>query len=384
MKTSLPIGFHQFHRNKFYNYQLNRWHSEGYTRPEDLKKAAAAIKTNEDYKNVFAALAKEAVAEGRLKNAAFYMRAAEFLARPTDPDKERLYDQFIELFYQAFSADNIERYEVPFAGGALPAMRLAPVGVKKGTVLIHGGFDSLIEEFYAIWKLFSEDGYEVIAFEGPGQGGALRKHRLAFDHAWEKPTGAILDYFNLSDVTLLGISMGGYWCLRAAAFEKRIRRVIVFPPVYDWMESASGFARTLVDWMMKWEGLMRRSVLMKMRMPAMEHVINHTLFITQKDDPLDVVRWQMSMNKEFLHSDRVDQDVLLLGGEKDSFQPPVLFHKQWKALTHARSVTGRLFTEAEQAANHCGMGNLGLVVQVMLNWMEEKNREAAVREAAMV
>ena len=113
-------------------------------------------------------------------------------------------------------------------------------------------------------------------------------------------------------------------------------------------------------------------------------MITHTLFITQKDDPLDVVRWQMSMNKEFLHSDRVDQDVLLLGGEKDSFQPPVLFHKQWKALTHARSISGRLFTEAEQAANHCGMGNLGLVVQVMLNWMEEKNREAAVREAAMV
>ena len=46
MKTTLPVGFHQFHPNKFYNYQMNRWHSEGYTRPEDLKKAAAVIKTN--------------------------------------------------------------------------------------------------------------------------------------------------------------------------------------------------------------------------------------------------------------------------------------------------------------------------------------------------
>lgn len=378
MKTTLPVGFHPFHPNNFYNYQMNRWYSEGYTRPEDLKKAATVIKSNEDYKNAFLALAKEAVAEGRLKNAAFYYRAAEFLANPSDPDKIPLYDQFISVFYEAFRDDNIERNEVPYAGGYLPAMRLAPVGDKKGTVLIHGGFDSLIEEFYAIWKLFSEDGYEVIAFEGPGQGGALRKHGLAFDHAWEKPTGAILDYFNLSDVTILGISMGGYWCLRSAAFEKRIQRVIAFPPVYDWMESTNGFSRALVHWMMKWKGLMRAGIRMKMRVPIMEHTITHTLFISQKDDLLDVVRWQQGMNKEFLHSDLVDQDVLLLGGEKDAFQPPVLFHKQWKALTHAKSVTGRLFTEAEQAANHCGMGNLGFVVQVILNWMAEKNREGAV------
>lgn len=336
MKTILPVGFHQFHSNKFYNYQMNRWHSEGFARPEDLKKAAASIKTNLDYKQTFVALAKEAAADGRLKNAASYYRAAEFLTNPSDPDKIPLYDQFIDTFYRAFSEDSIERFKVPFADGFLPAMRLAPIGDKKGTVLIHGGFDSLIEEFYVIWKLFSEDGYEVIAFEGPGQGGALRTHHLAFDHVWEKPTSAILDYFNLSDVTLLGISMGGYWCLRAAAFEKRITRVIVLPPLYDWMETTNGAMRILVDWMMKWEGLMRAGVRMKMRVPTMEHVITHTLFIKQKDDPLEVVRWYMAMNKTFLHSELVDQDVLLLGGEKDAFQPPVLFHKQWKALTHAR------------------------------------------------
>jgi pimeloyl-ACP methyl ester carboxylesterase len=244
-----------------------------------------------------------------------------------------------------------------------------------GTVLIHGGFDSLIEEFYCIWKLFSEGGYEVIAFEGPGQGGALRKHNLAFDHAWEKPTSAILDHFNVSDVTLLGISMGGYWCLRAAAFEKRIRRVIVFPPLLDWMESTSGSSRALVNLMMKWEGLMRVGIRMKMKLPAMEHITTHTLFITRKEDLLDVVRWELAMNKEFLHSELVDQDVLLLAGEKDTFQPPVLFHKQWKALTHAKSITGRMFTDSDQAAHHCGIGNLGLAVQVMLDWLEEKNQQ---------
>lgn len=40
--------------------------------------------------------------------------------------------------------------------------------------------------------------------------------------------------------------------------------------------------------------------------------------------------------------------------------------------------------EAEQAANHCGMGNLNLVVQVMLDWLNEKTQTAAEKEHATV
>ena len=165
-------------------------------------------------------------------------------------------------------------------------MSLSPSGgTSRGTIVIHGGFDSLIEEFYCFWEFFADAGYKVIAFEGPGQGGALRKYGLPFTHEWERPAGAILDYFNLSDVTLLGISMGGYWCLRAAAFEKRIKRVIAFPPLYDWMESTNSFNRVLVDMMMKWKWLMRNSIRLKMRSPLIEHAMNQTLFITGNKDP---------------------------------------------------------------------------------------------------
>ena len=39
------------------------------------------------------------------------------------------------------------------------------------------------------------------------------------------------------------------------------------------------------------------------------------------------------------------QDVLLLCGEHDAFQPPSLTSAQAKALTAARSLTVRMFTE---------------------------------------
>ena len=30
-------------------------------------------------------------------------------------------------------------------------------------------------------------GYKIVGFEGPGQGGALRKYGVPFDIEWEKP-----------------------------------------------------------------------------------------------------------------------------------------------------------------------------------------------------
>jgi pimeloyl-ACP methyl ester carboxylesterase len=373
MKAKLPVGFHQFNRDRFINFQVNRLYSLGFSRLLDLKKVGAGIETFGDYTRGFAGLAEEAEAQGRIENAAFYYRAAEFLTKPSNPEKLRLYDKFIDLFYRAIKEDNIERTQIPYKNGFLPVMRLVPLSRPcKGIVVIHGGFDSLIEEFYCFWEYFAEAGYEVIAFDGPGQGGALRKYGLTFEHNWEKPVKAILDHFSLSDVTLLGISMGGYWCLRAAAFEKRIKRVIAFPPLYDWMESTSSFNKKLVNVMMKWDWLMNRSIRLKMRSPLMEHVVNQTLFITGKKTLVDVVRWEMAMNKEHLHSELVDQDVLLLAGENDFFQPITLYHKQIRAIKNAKSITGRIFTGVDGAENHCGIGNMGLPLEVMVKWLEQK------------
>ena len=372
---NLPIGYFKFHKNAFINYQLNRWYSLGFTRKEDIEQVGARTKTFVDYVNQFIRLAEEAVAQNRLKNGAFYYRAAEFLVPPKDKNKLPLYDKFSELFYRVFEEDNIERHKVAYAGSYIPAMRLTPKSdEKKGTILAFGGFDSFIEEFYCMWAYFAEAGYEVITFEGPGQGAALRKYSLAFDHDWEKPTSAVLDHFNVFDVTLLGVSMGGYWSIRAAAFEKRIKRVISFPPVYDWMEMAGSFTRGLVDQLMKWRKLMNFLVRLKMLNGKLKHVINQALFLTQKEKPIEAVDWILAMNKDHLHSALVDQDVLLLGGENDAFQPPKLLYKQQKALINARSITTRIFTKEEHADQHCQMGNIGLALGFMLDWIDKSEQ----------
>jgi hypothetical protein len=75
------------------------------------------------------------------------------------------------------------------------------------------------------------------------------------------------------------------------------------------------------------------------------------------------------MNRRHINSDKVTQDVLLVGGENDTFQPVKLLYKQRDALINARSVTTRIFTKAEQADMHCQMGNLNLAMSEIEGWL---------------
>lgn len=94
--------------------------------------------------------------------------------------------------------------------------------------MLRGGNDSYFEEFLFPVLYLREQGFEVYLFEGPGQGEAVRLQEKHFTHEWEKPVKAVLDYFSLEDVCIIGISLGSYLAPRAAAFEKRITKVVTW------------------------------------------------------------------------------------------------------------------------------------------------------------
>ncbi|MBC8490412.1 MAG: alpha/beta fold hydrolase, partial [Bacteroidetes bacterium] len=348
------------------------WHSLGYARYEDFAEAAPKIKEFDDWKREMLELADKAEAEGRLMNAAFYYRAAEFYTFEDNPDKEPLYDKFIDLFYNAFKDDAIERFEVPFGDAFLPAMKIpSDSGKSAGTIVMHGGFDSYIEEFYSWMRYFAASGYEVIAFEGPGQGGARKKYGLALNHEWEKPAKAVLDYFNLDDVTWLGISMGGYFCFRAAAYEPRIKRVIASGIAYDYMKFPNIISQFLMLFFFKYfKNFTNNMTLKKMEKDKMHKwSVGNLMYISKCNSPLDAMEVAMQLNAENLHSELVKQDVLILTGRNDHFIPFKMHDMQVKALTNAKSVTARVFTKEEHAHNHCQIGNIGLALDYVVGWI---------------
>lgn len=371
---TFPVGYKQFHKDQLFNFQLNRPYSLGYARFEDLKEAGKRITTFAGWKTEMLRQAKGARSEGRLMNAAFYYRAAEFYTFPDDPDKQLLYDRFSEFFYRAFEDHEIEKIQIPYAGNHLPAITVDPKQIPRGTIILHGGYDSFIEEFYSLMRYFAASGFRVIGFDGPGQGAARRKYGLLLDFRWERPVGAVLDYFGFEDVTLIGLSMGGYFALRTAAFEPRVKRVIASGHAYDYRKVAPAPATWLLIFFRDFlRGFTNKLSRWKIRKGGMEAWnISHMMYVLGVDEPMAALDFAFSMNEENLHSDEVRQDVLLLASREDHFIPFGLHNEQLKRLPSARSVADRVFTSEDHAHNHCQIGNMGLALEVIGEWIEEK------------
>jgi len=321
---TFPIGYHDFHKKDAFNFQLNRFYSMGCARFEDMEEVGQKIDSIEDWNTEMLRLSELAVAEGRLMNAAMYYRAAEFYLTRSDPEKELLYDKSIDAFNMAVKDDGIDRYEVPYNGAFLPAMRVSAEGTtKRGTVVLHGGNDSFVEEFYPLMRYLAQHGHEVIAFEGPGQGSALKKHGLVLDHEWEKPASAVLDYFKLDDVTLLGVSMGGWLCLRAAAFEPRIARVIAWSVSFDVLQYTNVVGQKIAKLMFRRFRNFVNKAMVKKANKDLEYswFVNNLMYITGKNVPIEAFDVLFQFNEENLHSDLVQQDVLILTGKEDHLVP---------------------------------------------------------------
>jgi len=350
---------------------MNRWVSLGYARVEDFESVAPRIKTFDDWKREMIGLAEEAEFENRMINAAFYYRAAEFFTFGDDDDKIELYERFQTLFYDNIEDPRLKISEVPFEFGYLHALRMTPPNAHR-TVVIHGGLDSFIEEFYSVATIFANRGCEVILFEGPGQGKTFRRHGLKLTYEWEKPTSAILDYFNLSDVTLIGISLGGFLCLRAAAFEPRITQVVAFDVyVYQHLNPESWLSRFLKNH----PNFYNRIVGLAMsRSVTARFLIRQWLDITGAETPHE---WGFSLGDYSTMSiaDKVEQDVLLLAGETDHMLSPRELEKTKQGLINAKSVTTRIFTREEHASNHCQIGNIPLAIDVILSWIQQPTHE---------
>jgi pimeloyl-ACP methyl ester carboxylesterase len=324
--------------------------------------------------------ATEALATDRLLNAAFHYRAAEFYTFPDDPDKQPLYDRFSELFYRVVAEQRIERIQVPFGGTSLPALAIAPEGPSRGTVILHGGYDSFIEEFYSMMRYFAAGGYSVVGFDGPGQGAARRKAGLPLDFRWEKPVGAVLDHLGLEDVTLVGLSMGGYFALRAAALEPRVSRVIASGHAFDYRKiappPAGAFLVFFHDHLREFTNRLSRWKIRKGGIEAWN--ISHLMYVLGVDEPMAGLDFALQLNETNLHSDLIRQDVLILASRDDHFIPFRLHRQQLRRLTAARSVTDRVFTKEEHAQNHCQIGNIGLALKVMRQWIDKKTSSTGI------
>jgi pimeloyl-ACP methyl ester carboxylesterase len=281
---------------------------------------------------------------------------------------------FQDTFSRAVGEHAFERFAVPYADSALPAMRLQAMP-ERAVVVIHGGYDSFMEEFYLIVRTLPQHGYTVILFEGPGQGQALL-NGLTFTHAWEHPTAAILDFFQLSNVALLGISWGGYLALRAAAFEPRIQYVIAYDVCYDGFEVMTrpmpSPLRELFQFLIRIHARSAVNALierLRKRSRLLDWAVAQGMHITGAKTPFEFYQ-KLTLHTMKGISHLVRQDVLLLAGQRDHYIPLEQFYQQQRSLVNAHSVTARLFTVSEGGEQHCQVGHHQLAVDEITLWLD--------------
>lgn len=373
-------GLYQLNADENYNFQLNRLINWDGGELEEVQAIAGKIKTNLDWKQQLILLGDRAFKEHRQENAIAYYRMSEFFMPEGDADKLKYYKKAVELFYSHyenyFIHKTVERFYVPFEDAMLPVLFARSKTEKKGTILFHGGNDSYFEELFFPMLYFSEHGYDIYLFEGPGQGGVLREQGKKFTYKWEKPVCSVLDYFNLEDVILIGVSLGGMLAPRAAAFEKRISHVVawsIFPnflevSLYDLPKSVQSIFKMLLK--TKQKRIVNSIMYNEMKKDAfMQWVFEHGMYAYGAETPYDYL---MKLNDfQMLDvADQITQDVLILHGKNDHFIDWRLYKEEVDSLKNAKSITLRLFTEKESASNHCQCGNTKLVLDTIMNWLE--------------
>ena len=132
-----------------------------------------------------------------------------------------------------------EYVRIPFEGKSLAAILRRPDGAARAPVVVMCmGLDSAKEEMDSYEALFLARGLATLTFDGPGQGES--EYDIPIRGEYETAVKAVIDWveqrpdLDAAKVGLWGVSLGGYFAPRAAAFETRVKACIGLSGPYDW------------------------------------------------------------------------------------------------------------------------------------------------------
>lgn len=170
-----------------------------------------------------------------------------FVHRPEE--LQEAHEHTVALYQRALPYFDFpgERVAIPYEDGVplYGVLRKPWHTPKPPVVIIIPGLDSVKEESHAYGDDLLRRGLAVLAIDGPGQGEMEFKRPMRFDY--EVPVRSAVDYLETrrdlatERLGLLGVSLGGYYAPRAAAFEPRVRAAI---SLAGWCSIAPHFDRS--------------------------------------------------------------------------------------------------------------------------------------------
>lgn len=311
--------------------------------------------------------------------AAFYLGA-------DDPRKRRFINAMSTSFDEAHRGLALTRHTIPYGDGELTAMRWEANPTDRAqalagtptTLVMMNGFDGYAEEIIGFASHFPTRPFDIIAFDGPGQGHTVLAG-MPLEPQWERPTNAVMDYFGIKSAAALGVSFGGYLVMRAAAHCPRIIRVIAFDMMYRLLDGLTvplpralrpmadaivGNPRPawLVDAALRTASQLNADLSWKLRQAS---------HLTGLSRPSEVLRAFGDYTMEPLEG-RITQPCLVLAGDADQYVPFERLGDVRRALRNAESLDVRVFrhTQDPDMAQHCQIGDLDRAFAMMGDWLQ--------------
>lgn len=316
-----------------------------------------------------------------LRAANYYLAAEVFLhTNPDDPRILATYHKGASLFLTGLKLLNIPVREVriPYEGTTLRGyfFRSPLVSGKAPTLIVHQGFDAPVEATEYIAEEASRRGYHCLLFEGPGQGLTIREQKLPFRPDWEKVVTPVVDYLvtrpevDPDRLILMGISMGGGFAVRAAAFEHRLKICIVNPGylnLYGMMKDMltpaliNLYEQDPVEFNKKFLELTQYDV-------GIRWGLHHGMWVFGGNTPADFLTKLKSYHYENLLP-QIQSKMLVMDGSLESWGKGQA-KRLYDSLSCPKSYM--FFSEDSSAAQHCQTGAPAVSTQRMFDWLDEQ------------
>lgn len=269
--------------------------------------------------------------------------------------------------------------EIPFEGITLPGyhFRVADDGERRATVILLNGYDGTVEELYFAHAQAALDrGYDVLAFDGPGQGSVLVEQGVPMRADWENVLPVVVDWLlargtaDPDRLGLIGWSLGGFLAPRAASGEHRLAAVIADANFYDLYDAVlaripaplrAGFAAGKPG-VVKTVAALLDGVASR---PTGGWNLRRGVYVHGVDTVLDYVRATRAYTLEG-YASRITCPVLITRGESDEVSASA--HETFAEIIAPKDMI--TFTDAEGAGGHCELGARQLYLARAFGWLD--------------
>jgi pimeloyl-ACP methyl ester carboxylesterase len=328
---------------------------------------------------------------GFLRAANYYRTAGLFLmGAPVDSRLIDAHRREVESFRAGAALLDTppEIVAIPCEGSTLPGyfFQANTDSTPRATVILVNGYDGTAEELYFTNGAAAlARGYNVLCFDGPGQGTLIIDEGVPFRPDWEAVISPVVDYLldraevDHDRLALIGLSFGGYLAPRAATAEHRLAACISDCGPYDLFDTSASrlpapLARQFPSGNPTLLRLLARILGIVIKKPTAGWALRRNLMVHGLTDPLEFFRMAPAYSLKGIEA-QITCPTLICAAQGDdlSSRAQLLFDR----LTCEKTFIE--FHAAAGAGQHCESGARTQFHQIAFDWLDKTLNRAQRR-----